>query len=169
MRMIFFGCGIAGIVLTGAVHAAIGLPVSQESLYEPLRMEAVSTMRLAELLLLDEDVLPDQEEDTTGEVSDQDTVKRAKQDTPPEGGNKQTKQIGEVTDSKVTGQIRTRGVVDDLHQSQAGRANVQKLGVGAVKDSHVVGNVDINVHLEHGNQNQVGESNQQGISLGDLR
>jgi len=133
-----------------------------------LRADHKAPLQLAEILLLDEGLLPD-EEGPTGEVADQADIKRVRQEKPAEGGNTQTQQIGETTNSQAIGQVRTRGVVDNLQQSQAGRANVQQLGVGAVTDSHVVGNVDINAHLQQGDQHQSGESNQQGMSLGGLR
>jgi hypothetical protein len=153
------GIAMAGLSVT---------PESIEAASKVLRTHDTFPLQLAELLLLDESMLPD-EEDPTGEVTDQANVKRAKQEKPREGGNIQTQQIGEETNSQVTGQVRAKGVVDNLQQSQTGRANTQTVGVGTVKASHIVGNVEVSAHVHQVDQGQAGESNQQGISLGELR
>jgi hypothetical protein len=163
---------IAGILIAGMGIAVAGLSVAPEPIEADAKAHQTGVsapmLQLAELLLLDDSILPD-EENPTGEVTDQANVKRAKQEKPKEGGNVQTKQIGEETNSQVTGQVRASGVVDNLQQSQSGRANTQSVGVGSVKDSHIVGNVNVSAHVHQVDQGQAGESNQQGISVGELR
>jgi len=153
--------------------ATIGLSITTpkpiEVIPKTLSVDHNAPLQLAEILLLDEGFLPDEEEQQpTGEVADQANIKRIKQEKPAEGGNTQTQQIDETINSRITGQVRTRGRVDNLQQSQAGRANVQTLGAGVIRDSQAVGNVNINAHLQQGDQQQAGESNQQNMSVGGL-
>lgn len=169
MRASRLGWGSIGALLAGAGFAAVGLSLTPEAIEDVSRTlggEGRAPLQLAEIMLLEEDLMPDEEEEP--EVASR-ASKQTKQDKSREGGNVRIKQVGEVTDSRVIGQVRARGVVDNLQQSQTGRANVQRFGAATVTDSHVVGSVDMNAHLQQGNQQQAGEGNQQHMNLGGLR
>jgi hypothetical protein len=134
------------------------------------QMERSAPVMLAGMLLLDDSILPD--EDQTGDVTNSEDSNKAPQDKATARGGAgatSTQQVGQVTNSQVTGQVQARAMADNVQQSQAGRRSQQVLGVGSVRDTRVTGTVRLNGQIHGGNQSQGGESNDQNMSVGGVR
>lgn len=179
VRPFAFGVALVAVFSSGLSQASLGSlfvsgsPVRVVAKADPPIPLAASSerLRLAGMLLMDEDFLGDpQDAAVDEEVIDSDIqVNQVKQESRSNRGNTQQANIGKASNSSTSGQVRTRGIVNSLSQQQSGRNNKQVVNVGAITNSRTEGAMKMKSHLGEGTQRQSGISNNQGMNFGSVR
>lgn len=182
IRPLAFGVALVAVFSSGLSQASLetlfvsGSPVRVVAKADPLTPLAPlapssERLRLAGMLLMDEDFLGDpQDAAVDEEVIDSDIqVNKVKQESRSNRGNTQQANIGKASNSSTSGQVRTRGIVNSLSQQQSGRNNKQVVNVGAITNSRTEGEMKMKSHLGEGTQHQSGISNNQGMNFGSVR